>query len=173
MKKIRFIKENDLFDWEVGEVREVRGKYVTEPMNMLIAKATPIHAEFLVETGYAEWVEDSLVDQVDKLTEDFKKENGMYHCNKNCQFEDCDKYIAMKMYDAIVKELNGDWKPIWKDGVNQDQNNKWVVSYRDYFEVVIESLYREALHPAKSEEICQAMIDSKKMRPYLNKILGS
>lgn len=57
-KKIRFIKENDLFDWKVGDEATIDddGSICWLPDDRFIKPWIPV--DNLINKGYAEWVEE-------------------------------------------------------------------------------------------------------------------
>ena len=115
-----------------------------------------IALQFWESEGYLEEIkESSLVDRVDSLIETF--------CAGKARVGN--KYDFIELYDYIVGELNKEL------GVG-------AVGY------LIDITFRKELYIKKREcqytfltlsgtkEICQAMIDSEKMKPYLFKIFG-
>lgn len=192
-RKLKFVKESDLFDWKVDEEIEI----VTDKKNRLCKFSTKIlqrgmtifpertHsgraliavAQEIVKAGYAVWLDDEeekpLVEQVDALVGNYAGDIILQSKRFPHTFN---KYECIKIYDHIVKELNGDWVPDWN---NLEQERFYIMQYnnpRHMNHKSLKTVYAQGQfteYPAKSEEICQAILDSKKMRPYLNKIYPS
>ena len=155
MRKIKFIKENDLFDWEVGDIRKVEGKYITEQTNMLISKDTNLHADHLVETGYAEWIQETpdLVEKVNQLI-----------CGRiigKAQYTS--KYKCLALYDDIVKGMAE-----YGEGLKT-----FILVPRDSGAITFFARANDYhVMDRTCRNICEAMLESKKFRPYLNKLFG-
>ena len=84
MKKIRMIKENDLFDWKVGDVFEVNNRgFVMIPITERWGKGrtaifqsfTP--ADYFIKEGCAEWVNDR--EEIGVMPEGFQVFKGSYY----------------------------------------------------------------------------------------------
>jgi len=184
MKKIRFIKENDLFDWRVGDILAERENgdwpdqveigYRSIGGYAFTFDTVIIPTNYLIKKGYAKEVkEPNLIDKVDEIVDEWVIESGgeFYRINKEVNHgaasEDFNKYQCIKLYDHIVEELNEGWE--WEHGAKG-----WEINHRSKITYYVE--YQAVFNPitkyAKSNEICQAMIDSKVFRPYLNKIFS-
>lgn len=173
MKKIKFIKENDLYMWEVGQIQYVdfsdngRGVVVVElhpgsspPEDYPKLNTVKLFVDFLKAKDYVEDVkeEPTLVERVGELIAKWEKECGSGPNTLTI----ISKYGAIELYDYIVEELP---KVKGSDSI-------FVVTFNPkkgiYF---IENTFGEgSALKETSEEICKAMIDSEVFKPYLLKI---
>lgn len=167
-KQIRFIKENDLFNWKVGDIVEVSliDNIAWVPAIYKVdgrRNRNMVDAKYMVEKGYAEWVEEpkekTLAEQVDDLVDRYIIGYYTDHI--------AEEELARRVYEYVVGKMNGGWKPNWEDPAEF----KYHLCYNSelgWYTTFTKSNMSVGVKYIKSPEIRNALIASKKLRPYLD-----
>ena len=141
MKKIRFIKENDLNSWKVGDT-------FTSAECYAFYHFTP---GFLVDKGYAEWVEDE--EECSICKRKLKKAlDGVVYCSI-CEgywlAKDRQENRPSKLHKNILDNWEEEFDKEWE--INTDEDG---YVYKSYIREVVRSLLeaQDAEHKEKMRE---------------------
>lgn len=185
-KKIKFIKENDLFSWKVGDELETTsppGDYVELGVKRMVGfldvDKVNIMASILINKGYAEYVEDkTLLEQVEEVAEKWlvkyisdDESLKLYFGHRPFYFykyEKFDKYEAMKLIEYIRDELDkeedkGD--PLYYTFYYCKESKKIDRTFNGKHKSYLDIEFND-------HTLVDAIIDSEKLRPYLKLMLG-
>lgn len=151
-KKIRFIKENPLFDWKVGDIQELKSGSITI--------ACPTIEELFIR-NYIEFVEDEpnldeVVERVFKIKIELPD-----HCESSTEMFYLTKAEAYYRLSLIADALRGNLEGYFFIIFNKKENRYEVDDYMNAF-------YAYDGVSFTSEAAAQSVIDNPKARPILD-----